>query len=70
MATRLKQHIGKMTSTQGHLIKFDPACHGGNVYDAFCEFIDAFKYEYEAIAKNPPTGTEDDQVWKQQNMRK
>ena len=58
-----------MASTQG-LQKFDPADHPGNVYDAFCNFCDSFAYEYEAIAKPPPTGTVDTAAWTAQDKRK
>ena len=50
--------------------KFDPADHPGNLYEAFTEFIDSFRYEYEAIAKAPPTGTADADAWIQQDRRK
>ena len=54
------------------LHKFDPDSHKGSVYDAFVEYIDAFEYEYDAIAKDPPTGTDpaDLPAWIQQNKRK
>ena len=51
----------EMAST--HLSKFDPEEHPGGLYEAFIEFIDAFEYEYEAIAKPAPTGTEDAAAW-------
>ena len=50
--------------------KFDPADHPGNLYEAFGEFIDSFKYEYDAIAKAPPTGTTDVDAWIQLDKRK
>ena len=50
--------------------KFDPADHPGNVYDKFCEFIDAFGYEYEAFAKPAPTGTDNVNAWAEQDKRK
>ena len=50
--------------------KFDPDDHPGNVYEAFSEFIDSFKYEYEAIAKPPPAGTENPDAWIQLDKRK
>ena len=53
-----------------HLTKFDPTDHMGNLYDAFCEFIDSFRYEYEAIAKPPPAGTEDVASWTALDKRK
>ena len=52
------------------MLKFDPADHPGNLYEAFGEFIDSFQYEYEAIAKAPPTGTTDTAAWTQQDKRK
>ena len=51
-----------MASTQ-HFRKFDPADHSGNVYEAFVEFINAFAYEYDAISKPPPAGTENPAAW-------
>ena len=36
------------------LHKFDPEQHKGNTYNAFSDFVDAFAYEYDAIAKDPP----------------
>ena len=33
--------------------KFDPDLHPENVYDAFEEFVDSFRYEYDVIAKYP-----------------
>ena len=59
-----------MASTHAHLSKFDPADHVGTVHDAFCEFIDSFKYEYEAIAKEPPKGTTNVNEWTAVNMRR
>ena len=54
-----------------HFTKFDPAEHPGNLYDAFCEFIDAFKYEYEALpGRTAPTGTVDTAAWTEQDKRK
>ena len=54
-----------------HFAKFDPAEHPGNLYDAFCEFIDAFAYEYEALpGRTPPTGTTDTAAWTELDKRK
>ena len=39
--------------------KFDPADHPGNLFEAFGEFIDSFRYEYDVIAKALPAGTDD-----------
>ena len=52
--------------------KFDPELHPGNVYDTFCDFIDAFAYEYEAVAKEPPTELDGDarKLWIQKNKRR
>ena len=58
-----------MASTP-HLRKFDPAEHIGNVYDAFLDFLGSFAYEYEVLAKQPPTGTADTNAWTQQDKRK
>ena len=57
-----------MASTR--LRQFDPAEHPGNVYDAFCEFVDRFTYEYEAVAKPAPTGTTDLEAWTAIDKRK
>ena len=57
-----------MASTR--LRQFDPAEHPGNVHDAFCEFVDRFAYEYEAVAKLPPAGTEDVAAWTGVDKRK
>ena len=58
-----------MASTQG-LQKFDPVDHPGNVHAAFCDFVDSFAYEYEAIAKPAPAGTTDLAAWTAQDKRK
>ena len=52
--------------------KFDPEDHKNNVYEAFVEFVDEFKYEYDAIAKDPPKDLDDDAraAWVKQNKRK
>ena len=53
--------------------KFDPEDHKNNVYEAFVEFVDEFKYEYDAIAKDPPKDLENDAArtaWVKQNKRK
>ena len=34
--------------------KFEPDSYRGNKYEAFCDFVDQYHYEYDAIAKNPP----------------
>ena len=57
-----------MASTR--LRQFDPAEHPGNVFDAFCEFVDRFTYEYEAVAKPAPTGTTDLEAWTAIDKRK
>ena len=53
------------------LQKFDPTNHPGNVYDAFCEYTDAYRYVYQAIARAPPAGTAaaDVPAWKEQDRR-
>ena len=53
-----------------HMKKFDPADHPGCFYDAFCEFVDSFAYEYAAIAKAPPAGTTDVNAWSALDKRK
>ena len=58
-------------SNDSAISKFDPAIHRDNVYDAFNEFIDSFRYEYDAIAKEPPAGEAAAQnAWIKQNQRK
>ena len=56
----------------GHsVVKFNPEEHRDNLFDAFCEFIDTFQYEYDAIAKDPPEGDDATQAaWIEQNKRK
>ena len=51
--------------------KFDPEEHKNNVYDAFIEFVDEFKYAYKAIAKAPPKDLDDNAkaAWIAQNKR-
>ena len=52
--------------------KFDPADHPENLHDAFVEFVESFKYKYDAIAKDPASDLtlEQKSAWIQQNMRK
>ena len=54
------------------MTKFDPEEHQGNVYEAFCDFIDSFQYEYDAIAREPPKESSDVQkaAWIEQDKRK
>ncbi len=52
------------------LQKFDPAAHPGNVHDAFSDFVEAYAYEYAAIAKPVPAGTQDIPAWTEQDKRK
>ena len=53
------------------VVKFNPEDHRDNLYDTFCEFIETFHYEYDAIAKDPPEGSNDTQTaWIEQNKRK
>ena len=55
------------------LPKFDPELHKGNTYDAFVDFVDSFAYEYDAIAKEPPSSLKEPaeiDAWIQQNKRK
>ena len=56
------------------LSKFDPDSNTGNVYESFCDFIDEFQYEYDAVAKEPPKETckteEEKAAWVQINKRK
>ena len=53
------------------IVKFDPEAHRDNLFDSFCEFVDSFYYEYDAIAKDPPEGDANIQAaWIEQNKRK
>ena len=55
------------------LKKFDQELHKGNAFQAFQDFIDSYRYEYEAIAKDPPKeveGAEAKAAWIEQNKRK
>ena len=38
------------------IVKFHPEAHRDHLYDSFCEFVDLFHYEYDAIAKDPVEG--------------
>ena len=59
-----------MTSQGGTLSKFDPAEHPEDLYDAFSNFVDSFGYEYEAIAKQPPSDEKEPEKWNDLNKRK
>ena len=50
--------------------KFDPEKHRANVYDAFMEYVEAFQYEYDAIARDPPSDEADKAAWVEINKRK
>ena len=52
--------------------KFDPEEHHNNTYEAFCDFVKKFTYEYEAIAKEPPKdlNAQEKAEWILQNKRK
>ena len=52
--------------------RFDPEEHQKNVYVAFCEFVEQFAYEYEALDKQPPKDLEPaaKTAWVLQNKRK
>ena len=52
--------------------KFDPEENQHNVYEAFCDFVEEFAYEYDAIAKEPPKDLDATQTtaWIGQNKRK
>ncbi len=55
------------------LYKFDQEEHIGNALEAFQEFVDAYHYEYDAIAKEPPKELATEALktaWIQQNKRK
>ena len=49
----------EIMATMPSLSKFDPDSNTctGNVYESFCDFIDEFQYEYDAVAKEPPKET-------------
>lgn len=59
-------------STTTGLRKFDPEDHKGNALQAFQEFVEAYVYEYDAIAKEPPKELDAaaKTAWIQQNKRK
>ena len=59
-----------MADNNNQMGKFDPEPHRENVYDAFNEFVNAFAYEYEAIAKDPPSDTVNKESWVELNKRK
>ena len=53
--------------------KFDPEEHQKGTYEAFCEYVEEFQYEYDAIAKEPPkelTTAAGQSAWVEQNKRK
>ena len=52
--------------------KFDPSDHPDNLLESFNEFVSAFAYTYEAIAKEPPSTLEvaAKTTWISQNKRK
>ena len=39
---------------EANLSKFDPEACPQGAYEGFCEFVEQFCYEYEAVAKEPP----------------
>ncbi len=45
------------------MTKFDLEEHQGNVYEAFCDFIDSFQYVYDAIVKVPPKESSDERYF-------
>ena len=49
-----------------------PEEHQNSVYEAFCDFVDEFAYEYDAIARDPPKdlNAAAQAAWIQQNKRK
>ena len=51
--------------------KFDPEEHKGNAYEAFCEFVEVFTYEYAAIKKDPPKDMQpaEKATWKDQKKK-
>ena len=55
-----------------NLAKFDPESHPDGVYEAFCDFLDQYEYEYDAVAKDPPKEVEakDKAAWVEVNKRK
>ena len=53
-----------------NLSKFDPEAHPQGVYEAFCDFIEQFAYEYDAVAKDPPKDATDAVAWIESNKRK
>lgn len=55
---------------EANLSKFDPEACPQGAYEGFCEFVEQFCYEYEAVAKEPPKDTTDKEAWIEQNKRK
>ena len=55
-----------------NLAKFDPESHPDGVYEAFCDFLDQYEYEYDAVAKEPPKeiDAKDKAAWVEVNKRK
>ena len=66
LATRINWGMDKITTH-----KFDPEEHRGNAYEAFCEFVEEFTYEYAAIRKDPPKDMPDAEktAWKAQKKK-
>ena len=52
--------------------KFEPEDHQNNIYEAFCEFVEEFTYEYDYLAKDPPKdfSNAEKAAWVEQNKRK
>ena len=57
---------------ESNLHKFDPEEHSDGVYEAFCDFVSQFHYEYDAICKEPPKELDNNEKteWREQNKRK
>ena len=55
-----------------NLAKFDPESHPDGVYEALCDFLDKYEYEYDAVAKEPTKeiDAKDKAAWVEVNKRK
>ena len=50
----------RKSMTVANLGKFAPEAHSDGVYEAFCEFLEQFSYEYDAVSKEPPKYSDKD----------
>ena len=59
-------------ATARSLSIFDEEDHPSDAYGAFCEFVEEFQYECDAVAKDPPRDLDATQAatWVEQHKRK